>query len=228
MIQTPLISGAGVARSDPSYRFPAELAPALRTGFELAPDDEPVVETLPNDAGYVLVSPAQVVPPAPAPLASIRDRVAEDWIASEATARARRVASTIAGKVARGIPLERAMAEAGTSLPRVQPVRMRRLDLTRAGGQVPAPVRMLFNLSSGKSRLVADPRGEGFYVVKLDKVTQGNAAAQPALITQLQRDFQRGTSEEYAQQFLAAVRADVGVARNEEEIAAARKRILGE
>ena len=228
VIQTPPITGAGVARGDPAYRFPADLAPALKAGFELAPEDEPVVETLAEERGYVLVAPAQVVAAAPAPLASIRDRVAADWVNFQAAARARTVASAIAAKVARGTALDKALAEAGTSLPRVQPVRMRRLDLSRAQGEVPAPVRMLFNLGAGKSRMVADPRGQGFYVVKLDKVTPGNALSQPSLITQLQRDFQRGTAEEYAQQFLAAIRGDVGVRRNDKAIADARKRILGE
>lgn len=228
VVQTPLITAAGAARADPSYRFPAELAPALKSGFELTPDDEPVVETLADERGYVLVAPAQVVDAAPAPLASIRDRVAQDWINFQAAARARKVASDLAAKVARNVPLERAVAESGVDLPAIQPVRMRRLDLSRSNQQVPAPVRMLFNLGSGKSRMVADPRGEGFYVVKLNKVTPGNALSQPSLITQLQRDFQRGTSEEYAQQFLSAIRGDVGVRRNEEAIAEARRRIIGE
>lgn len=226
--QTPLVTGAGVSRVNSAYRFPADLAPALKAGFELEPNDEPVVETLGGELGYVLVAPAQVVPAAPAPLASIRDRVATDWINFQAAARARAVASAIAAKVARNVPLARAVAEAGTSLPKVSPIRMRRLDLSRARGEVPAPVRMLFNLGSGKSRLVADPSGEGFFVVKVDKVTAGNALAQPGLINQLQRDFQRGTAEEYAQQFLAAMRQDIGVKRNDKAIAATRKQILGE
>lgn len=225
--QTPLITASGVSRAESGYRLPAELAPALKSGFDLAPTDDPVVETLPEGRGYVLVAPAQVVPAAPAPLASIRGQVADDWIDFQAAARARAVAAQIAGKAARNVPLARAAAEAGRPLPPVRPVRMRRLDLTRAQGQVPAPVQMLFNLGSGKSRMVADPGGEGFYVVKLDKITPGNAITQPALINQVQRDFQRAIAEEYAQQFIAAMRQDVGVERNEEAIAATRKQVFG-
>ena len=38
---------------------------------------------------------------APAPLESIRDRVTQDWIADQASQRARQLAQTIAGKGAR-------------------------------------------------------------------------------------------------------------------------------
>lgn len=227
VIQTPPVTGAGVSRADPAFRFPAELAPALRAGFEIAPGDDPVVETLGGDIGYVLVAPERVIAAAPAPLASIREQVAKDWIAFQAAARARAAGSAIAAKVARGVPLERAVAEAQANLPKVEPIRMRRLDLTRAQGQVPPPIRMLFNLGAGKSRLVADPSGQGFFIVKVDKITPGNAVTQPRLIGQLQRDFQRSASQEYAQQFLAAMRADVGVRRNEQAIAASRKAAFG-
>jgi hypothetical protein len=43
----------------------------------------------------------------------------------------------------------------------------------------------------------------------------------------VQNDFQSALSEEYARQFLTAMRTSLGVKRNEEAIAAARKRILG-
>ena len=69
--ETPLITADGTDRSNPAFKLPAELAAALKSGFELAPSDEPVIETLANDAGYVLVAPSQVVAAAPAPLADL-------------------------------------------------------------------------------------------------------------------------------------------------------------
>src|SRR5688572_6489007 len=50
--ETPLIIANGSERGNPSFKLPAEYAPALRTGFELAQDDEPVVEALANAEGY--------------------------------------------------------------------------------------------------------------------------------------------------------------------------------
>jgi peptidyl-prolyl cis-trans isomerase D len=225
--QTPLITAAGAARGNPGFKLPPEFAPALKSGFELQPNDEPVVEALPNEAGYLLVAPAQVVPAAPAPLAEIRQRVADDWINAQAAQRAKAVADAIAGKVARGMALPQAVREAGTALPPVQPLAARRLDLAQLGANVPPPLRMLFNLSQGRSRLVADPQGRGYSVVKVNKVTPGNALAQPTLISRVQTELQGSVSEEYARQFLTAIGKAVGVKRNEAAIATVRKRITG-
>ena len=86
-------------------------------------------------------------------------------------------------------------------------------------------MRILFSLSAGKSRMVADPRGQGYFVVRAVSVIPGNAATQPGLISQVQQSFQEPAAQELAEQFLAAVRKDVGVKRNEKAINAARTRL---
>lgn len=225
--QTPLITARGEALDNSAFKLPEEFAPALKSGFELSADDEPVVETLPNDAGYLLVAPAQIVPAAPAPLASIRDRVAEDWINRQAQERARTVASAIAAKVARGTSLEQAAKEANAQLPPVRQVGGRRLDISQMGANVPPALRMLFTLGEGKSRMVAEQAGRGYSIVKVNKIVPGNALAQPALIARLQQEFQQALSQEYAQQFLTAVQAKVGVKRNDSTIRAAKQRLIG-
>ena len=201
--------------------------PPLKSGFELQASDEPVVETLPNDAGYVLVAPARIVPAAPAPLASIREQVEADWVAQQAMARARQAASAIGTKAARGVPLDQARREAGGPLPPVQEVRQRRLEMSRMGGEIPAPVRILFALGEGRSRMVADPEGRGFFVVKATKIIPGNALLQPSLISRVQNEFQGPLGEEYARQFVEAIREEVKVRRNESAIATAKARLTG-
>jgi peptidyl-prolyl cis-trans isomerase D len=225
--ETPLITAAGAARGNPSFRVPPELAPALRSGFELSQDDDPVVETLADSQGYVLVAPARIVAASPAPLAAIRAQVAEDWISKQASDRAQAAASAIAAKAARGVPLARAVAEAGIALPPVRQIGARRLDMSQMGANVPPAVRMLFTLGPGKSRLVADPQQRGFSVVRVNRIVPGNALAQPTLISRVQNEFQEAVLDEYGRQFLGAIRQSVGVRRNEGAIAAAKKRISG-
>jgi peptidyl-prolyl cis-trans isomerase D len=227
VVNTPPMTGAGIDRANAGFRFPAQYAPALRTGFEMEPNDEPVVEPLADEGGYVMVAPDRVVPASPAPLASIRAQVAADWTTRQASQRAQAAGTAIAAKAARGMSLADAVRQAGVTLPAVQQVAGRRLDLSQMGNQVPAPLRMLFVLGQGKSRMVADPEGRGFSVVKTTRIVPGNALTQPALIGRVQSDFQGALSEEYARQFLAAIRASVGVERNEAAIAASRKRIIG-
>jgi peptidyl-prolyl cis-trans isomerase D len=224
--QTPLIVAAGTSRADPSFKLPAELAPVLKTGFELAPNDPPEVVSLPNDQGYAMVSPSQVVPAAPAPLASVRDQVASDWIDSKATERARAVASQVEAKVEHGTPLAQALKDSGVSLPPVQPLAARRIQIAMAQGPVPAPLKMLFTLGQGKSRMFPDPQGRGFFIVQVTKIVPGNALLQPALIGRMQNELQEGVADDYAREFLAAMRKELGAKRNDGAVQAMKTRML--
>jgi peptidyl-prolyl cis-trans isomerase D len=225
LTETPLITAAGIDRANPAYRFPPAQAPGLKAGFDLAADDDPVVETLPGDTGYLLVGLGRVVSAAPAPLAQIRDRVASDWIDKAASDRARTVAAGIAAKVGRGMALGEAGKQGGPGVTPVQPFGARRLQLSQVPPEIAAPMRILFSLTAGKSRMVADPKGAGYFVVRAVTITPGNAATQPGIIAQVQGSFQQTAAEELALQFIAAVRKDVGIKRNEAAIAAARARL---
>ena len=227
LVDTPLISGSGADRANPAYRLPEALAAGLKSGFELTLDDDPVVETLPNDAGYLLVGVGRIVPASPAPLAQIKDRIAADWTQKKASDRARAAASQIAAQTARGVSMAEAAKQGGKGVSPVQPFGARRIQLSQAPADIAAPLRILFSLAAGKSRMVADPKGRGYFVVRAISITPGNASTQPSLIGQVQASFRDAVGQELAQQFVAAVRADVGVARNEKAIAAAKARLSG-
>jgi len=223
---TPLIVADGTSRTDKGFKLPAELAPALKTGFEIEANDPPEIVQLPGDQGYAIVSPGQVVPAAPAPLAQVRDQVANDWIASKANERARSIAAQIQAKVEKGMPLVQAAKESGAPLPPVQPVAARRIQIAMAQGPIPPALKILFTLSEGKSRMSADTRGQGYFIVKVNKITPGNALMQPGLIGRMQTDLQEGLSQDYGEQFLAAMRKEMGSKRNESAIEAMKKRML--
>ena len=226
-IRTPAITAGGVARSQPDYKLPPELVPAVRSGFELGEGDEPVVETLPVDAGYALVGVEDVIASAPAPLASIRDQVAADWKAQQARDRAKAAASAIAAKVARGTAMAEALAGAGVRLPPPEKVAKRRMELSAFQGNVPPAMGMMFSLAQGHSRMIADPQGRGFIIVKVTKIVPGNATLQPGLISRMQTEFQESAAREYGEQMARAITADVGVKRNDGAIEEARRRIVG-
>ena len=222
---TPLIMVNGTSRADPAYRSPAELAPAIQAGFEIAPNDPAEIITLADDKGYALVSPSEVVAAAPAPLASVRDRVRTDWIDHEAQQRARNTAGAIEAKAGRGMPLSQAVREATISLPAVRPIASRRIQIATATQPVPPAIRALFALGQGKSRMVADPQNRALFVVKVNKVIPGNALLQPGLIGQMQNELQQALVQDYAAQFITAVRAEMKVRRNEKAINAQKQRI---
>ena len=160
-------------------------------------------------------------------MAEIKDRVRADWIQRKASERAQAVAAGIAKKVASGVAIEKAAADAGSSLPPVQPVQARRLQIAQAPAEAAAPLRMLFSLAEGKSRMVADPQGRGFFIVQNNKITPQDASSNPTLIARTQSEFQSAVSNELAEQMVAAMKAEQGVERNEKAIAAAKQRITG-
>lgn len=222
---TPLIMANGTSRVDAGYKAPQELAAALKAGFEIAPNDPPEIVSMGGDKGYVLVSPGQIVSAAPAPLATVRDRVASDWIDGQAIRRARAVATAIAAKTSRGVPLAQAVREAGGALPPVRPLAARRIQIATAEGPVPPPLQMLFTLAQGKSRMIPDPQGRGFYVIKVNKIVPGNALLQPGLIGRMQTELKEAVAEDYAMQFVAAIREEMKAKRNEEVIRALKARM---
>ena len=223
---TPLINAGGTAPADPNYHLSPDYVPVVKAGFDLAPSDQPEIVALASKQGYVMVSPAQVVPAAPAPLAKIRDRVVSDWTNDQARQRAAAVAVRIAAKASGGMSLADAVKTAGIALPPVQPLAARRIQIAGQNGQVPAPLRLLFSLGQGKSRMVADPGGRGFYIVKTNTIVPGNALLAPALISRMAQELSQTVSEEYAQQFQAAVRAEMKAKRNESAIAAEKAQLV--
>src|SRR3954447_26255511 len=222
---TPPTNASGTAPADPSYRLSPDYAPVVKSGFDLAPSDQPEIVALASKAGYVMVSPARVVPAAPAPLAKIHDQVVSDWTNDQARQRAAAVAVAIAAKASGGMSLADAVKAAGMALPPVQPLAARRIQIAQ-NGQVPAPLRLLFSLGQGKSRMAPDPGGRGFYIVKTNTIVPGNGLLAPGLISRMAQELSQGVSEEYAQEFQAAVRAEMKAKRNESAIAAEKAQLV--
>jgi len=222
---TPLIAANGTSRVDAAYKAPPELAPVVKTGFEIAPNDPPEIVAM-GDAGYAVVSPGEVVPAAPAPLTTIRDRVANDWIADQANKKAEAVAKQIADRANAGSSIPEAIKAAGVSLPPSRPIAARRIQIADAQGNVPPALKVLFTVAAGKARMLASPTGGGFFVVKTNKITPGNALNAPQIITQVQSELSQAVAQDYAEQFTASLRREMKAKRNESAIAAFRTRLL--
>ena len=185
-----------------------------------------LVVTLPNDAGYAVVSPGEVVPAAPAPISSIRDQVANDWINDQANQRARAAATQIAAKATGNVSLAEAVKGAGIALPPTRAVAARRIQIADAQGNVPPALKILFTIGAGKSRMAPNPQGSGYFVVKTNKITPGNALLSPGLIGQVQGELNQATSQDYAQQFVADLKREMKVKCNESAIEGFRTRLL--
>jgi peptidyl-prolyl cis-trans isomerase D len=225
VITTPLVMANGASRAQPGAAVPPALLPALKAGFEIAPNDPPEIPALADKSGYVVVSASQVVPAAPAPFASIRDRIANDWIASQAIVRAKAAATAIAAKASRGLSLTEAVKQSGINLP-VRPLVARRLQIAQANPEAIPALRALFSMTAGKSQMAPDSQGRGFFVVKTNKITPGNALMAMGVIAQMRNELQQTMSDDYARQFVTAIREDIKVRRNEDAIKAVKQQIF--
>ena len=84
---------------------------------------------------------------------------------------------------------------------------------------------MLFTLGAGKSNLAAMPDC-GFVVVKVYKITPGNAVTAPNLIAQVQGELGQAASQDYADEFVAAIKRQLKVKRNNNAIETFRTRLV--
>ena len=109
----------------------------------------------------------------------------------------------------------------------MQPINMQRLEISRGGQQVPPPLLALFSLPQGRARIMAAPNGQGWFVIHHAERTPGDANTQPQLIQTTRTEFTTSAAEEMAQQFARALEMRAGVTRNDDAIAAARRRLTG-
>lgn len=225
--ETPPITASGAVPGNPQFRPPAEFAPLLQAGFEMAPDEDPTVETVVPNQRFAVLAVNRVVPAAPPPLAQIRPAVEADLLRQRASERAKAVATALVAKINAGVAPRQAFAEADIRLPAPETVSARRLDIARPNQPVPPPLAMMFSLPQGKARLLQAPNGEGWFVVHLQNAVPGDASSAPELVQATRSQFQRFLSEEYAQQFAAKVQRQIGVRRDEDAIRRLKQQLLG-
>ena len=228
VVTTPPITAAGQPVGGQPWQAPPELQPLLASGFEIDAEElDPVIEQLEPNTRFALLGVARVDPAAPPPLAQIRDRVRAALIERRALERARALADGIVRRINAGTPAARAFAEAGSPLPAPETTEMRRLDISRAGQQVPPPLMALFALPQGRARVIAAPNRAGWFVVFHERRTPGDAASVPQLVETTRTEFTGTAGEELAQQFARAVELQSEISRNDEAIRRARQQAGG-
>lgn len=228
VVTTPPITSAGQAAGGQPWQAPPELAPLLASAFEIDAEElEPVIEQLPTGSRFALLGVERVEPAAPPPLAQIRDQVRAAFIQRAALERAKRVADAIAARINGGTPAARAFAESQPRLPSVENIDMQRLQISRAGQEVPPPLIALFSIPQGRARVVPAPANGGWFIVAHAQRTPGDAATNPALIATTRTEFGRTASEEFARQFARAVELASEISRDEAAIARARRQAGG-
>lgn len=214
---TPALTNAATNPDDANYKPDPATVALMRAGFAFEqPGDEPqVIQTAP-DGSFAIVSLEKIVPAAPRPLASIRDKVKGDYLMDKALQKARAAASAVIARLDKGVPMPQAMTEAGvTKGAPPKPFDLKRSELQGKENFI----QMAFSMPAKKARLVEAPERAGYYVVYVDKIEEHSAANDPIAVGQVRGALSQQTGPEYARQFIGAIRKQVKVTRNEAAIA---------
>jgi len=83
-------------------------------------------------------------------------------------------------------------------------------------------------MAKGTVKKLEGQGDQGWYVVDLEKIELEDLTENDPLIAQARSQVGQAWSSEYGEQLLTAMRADVGVERNADAIAAVRRQLLGE
>ena len=227
VVTTPPVIASGQAPDDPAWKPAPELGVLLKSGFQAQPGDEPTVETIGAGQKYALLSVGQILPQQALPLAKVRDAAVKGLIAQKAVVRAEAIAKAVAAKVNAGMPLDKALAGTGLTLPPPQKVAARRIDLARQGARVPPPLAMLFSMVKGKAQTLPAPNDQGTFVIELTATKPGDPAAIAGIVQQTQDQLSSDLQNEYVDQFVQAAKAAVKVTTDTKAIAALKTELVG-
>lgn len=208
---------------------PDTIMPVIKTAFSMETQEPQVAETERGQT-FAIYDVQEIFPSAAAPLAEIKNDVMVSYALDKGNTAARAAAIKMQAALKKGTSLEKAMADAGRPLPPVQRVGMSRPDLSRAqqaGREIPPPVRLMFSMAKGTTKVQEAPDRRGWFVVTLDEIKPGEVEEGSPLIGVTQRELGQVAGNEYAQALRKAILADVGSETNETAIRAVRDQLLG-
>ena len=216
---------------DENYTVNRVDQPLLPQVFAASLSDGPQVVEY-GDNHYALLEVTDVIQPALVPLEKIRGDVAAAWAEKARFDSAKTVADRIAAAASDGKSLTEAMSSdrGGARLPGLQPLTVRRLELTQMiqqGQEVPLPVLMLLNTPKGKAHAVAAPGNQGWFVVKVEEVTAGDAAEAAPMVENMRQSLLRDSAQELADRFVRVVEREVKVVQQPAVVEEADRRMRG-
>ncbi|MBF6602651.1 MAG: SurA N-terminal domain-containing protein [Sphingorhabdus sp.] len=227
---TPMLLANGQNPEDPNYRPIPEMERILPIAFSLEEDSDPqVVEIIPGQQ-YAILAVSQIAAAAPPPLQSIKQTVARDYILEQGSKKAKTVADKIAKQVSSGVALSKALADTNVRLPAVESINSTRANLATQSqkGQVPPPLTLMFSMAEGTAKTLKAPQNQGWFVVSLTNIDPGDASKQTDLLRATSTQFKNVFGNEYTDQFINAMKADVGIKKNDKALSALRSQLMGQ
>ena len=216
---TPFLVSSGRQVEDQAYQPSTDVRPLLAPVFQMSQDDDAQLVPITPDQRYALAAPAEILAAAPPPLAKVKPLVLVQYKLAQGNAKAKALAEQVRAKVAKGMKLADAVAQAGIPLPAPQTVGGRRADIMREGQRPPAEVAILFSMAANSVKTLPIGQDRGYFVVQLNGIKHGDAGGQTALLDQVRSQLSDVVGQEYGQQFERAVEKQLGVKRSPSAVA---------
>ncbi len=224
--ETAPLTSNGLVFGSATETAPPVLARVLQTAFSMEGQNQPQLAEIEAGKNFLIFDVNELIASAPAPLAAIKPAVTIDVQLSKGVIVARAAAQKVETIVKKGTDLGAAMATLGMALPPVDRVDMPRQQIS---GQknVPQPLTLLFAMSKGSVKLLQAPRNRGWYVIALKDVIPGTINPADPRLAGLQTELNGVMGRELGDQLRAAIRAEVGVKRNEAAIRSVGTSLVG-
>lgn len=224
--ETRPLTADGLVYGTPGEKAPAVLAKVISTAFSMQEDEPQLAEVDPGKT-FLIFDVKEITPSAAAPLAEIKDTLAAAWKRDQGLGKAKEAADRVVAAIRKGTPVAKAMTAEKKPFPAPDHITMNRQQLAQMSGRVPTPLALMFSMAEGTVKRLEAPREMGWFIVQLDKIEPGKVAKDDPILAGASRQLGSLTEREYDEQFRKAVRAEVGVTRNEPAINAVRKQLGG-
>lgn len=226
--ETPPLTADGQVYLQPGKTAPAVLARLLQTAFAMEGEGKPQLAEVEAGKTFVIFEASAITPSAAAPLGEIRSDVVAALMQERGSQAAKAAGDRVLAQTKRGIDLAAAIASLGAAVPPPERVEMGRDQMSAMGQQIPPPLVLMFSMAKGTTKLLPVPGDRGWFVVSLKDIVPGRLAPNDPMVAAAQRELGSLVGREYSHQLTRAIRAELGVKREDSAIAALRKQLAGD
>ena len=160
----------------------------------------------------------------------MHDALVKDFIADRNLREARRVADAVSAQLGKGVPFAQALSATGLTLKPAQTVSAARAQLIQRPNAPPPPPPLvqMFKMNERTAKVMETPDHAAYLILWVSKITPGDATSRAGVIDGIRSDLSATMGREYVEQFAKAVRASLGVTKNDKNVAALRAALSGQ
>ncbi|NCP10678.1 MAG: hypothetical protein GW859_01760 [Sphingomonadales bacterium] len=225
---TPPLTADGRVAGGSEPAIAAELAPVVAAAFQASEENFGELVTIEENKRFAIVDVADIRAAAPPPLKEIRERVVRDYKLSEGAKKAKSVARKVADRIEKGATIADALKAENVPPFVLQKIGGKRAELNAAEGRVPPELALLFSMAPKTVKTLEMGRDQGWMVVYLAKIDEGDAGKDPKLLEAVSTQLTGAISNEYAAGLLNAAKQAVGVELNQGAIEALKRELTGQ